>query len=207
MIEQHHWMLSDASPWRRGFGSSADVEFTTKGATECGIVLKNTDVDATVLVNLLKLMHWTSSSYTALEFLQSSRELGFDELQSQILCSSFDYVPWDANMSFSNTYIWPMKLDVKRFITQDPIDFSGGTWRDGWDYSRKQMANIFAGAGTGLTLAKVTKETMLANKKLIEPIYKPGMSYQETPKRCIPQDFYGVVKEILDKELSSVSTS
>lgn len=130
--------FSEESPWIRGFNS---VEFIKddKGVIK-GFDLKDTKIDTTVLVNLLK--HLDSCKAPSLEkYLKS----GLTPKESMAIIAMNGGFDIEQSINPPYYYISPKVFSAKRFFSQNPVDLTGGTLFDRVDYNRTSMQDVFLG--------------------------------------------------------------
>lgn len=153
LISDRHlnFLLSDKSPYRKGFGSTSDVD-VVRGKNEkmLGLVFRNTEVDPTVLVNFLQYMR---SAHSFDSYIND----GMTDQEAFILNMMFNMTLTDrplANgethlvmMPQTNTYYFPAVASVWRILNGEPHDLTGGTFRDGYDYNRPKIQDLFAARG------------------------------------------------------------
>lgn len=166
----------DTSPWIKGFGSRENIEVTyTEDGKILGVILKNTDIDPTVLVNLAKFTKAMTQHQE--ETFNSLVKEGLDthEALAVMTYNSGHLTPMGAN-----GYTFSQVVDFKRFKSGDAKDHTGGTLRQRFDYSRKQLHNLFYDR-KGLNLAQELRAAGLTGS-------------QPTPKK-----FVEVAKEIFKK--------
>lgn len=141
------YMFSNDSPWLKGFKHEKHIEWTLKDDNIIGFVLKTTEIDPTVFVNLLNNIK---------SYLQYEEEGLFDKLVSKGL-SKRQAVLFISSISMKLSkmyrvvrqhqqqgYYTPHHIDIERFIKRNPHDLSGGTFQDRVDYNRTDLQNIFS---------------------------------------------------------------
>lgn len=121
-----NFLFSDKSPWVKGFGSAKAVELVWKDKKLNGFVVKTSDIDPSVLVQML----WTIR-YTQLQQFQNFLDAGASMKEACLLM-----------LPQGNSY-GPKKCDVRRFLQGDPRELSGGTLREGGDYARSWSSQPF----------------------------------------------------------------
>lgn len=146
------YVLSDKSPWRRGLDQRG-IHLTWDGDETHhikGVVLTETEVDPTVMVSLFMVLrsarysNWGDS--VANRFCTFVDEHKMSEAAALAACfwvnislTSKTFVP-----SFGFSYFLANKLDPKKFATGEPLSLSNGrTWRDGEDYNRPEIQDLF----------------------------------------------------------------
>lgn len=131
--EVQDFLFSDESPWVRGFGGSSNVENHDKF-----VLLKDTEFDPTVLVNLLKSLqnsqwHGQPSNLKNMEDLKKAYLIN--------MLSNGNIMP-RAWYGF-NTYFVAPNFSMKRYFNQNPMDVTGGTLKDRVDYNRSELHMTF----------------------------------------------------------------
>jgi hypothetical protein len=165
-----NYVWSDRSPWIKGFGGEHTLIRTHSGPEGkekfTGIILTNTDVDPTVMVNLLKFTYcYLPGSSLKWDTL---RKEGLDEFEA-LCCVTLDFQQqYTPAASPVNTYMFPQMASLKKFKNGEPNDFSGGTFRKRFDYSRKNIQDIFADKENGI--------------KFAAELYKTGVKFDGKPK-------------------------
>lgn len=134
------------SPWIKGFGSPDNIEWTIKNGYLYGFVLKNTEIDPTVLVSLLKRVqtYTTHSQYNGDDYT-AYLGAGLSEFKALISCLFLPQLPYvGGGIVMPDGYSLPMYASYRRIKDQNPKDLTGGTLRNRWDYNRKDLAKLFA---------------------------------------------------------------
>jgi len=148
----YRFLMSDKSPWRKGLRPDS-IEFTegSDGRIK-GMVMTETDVDPTVMVNLFQKMR-SMSADRWVEYLDQ----GLSEIEALLatLCIN-KTIDWRdkskvyVNVGITDTYTFTANLDVGAFVNGTPRDLSSGrTWRDGDDYNRPEIQDLFMVVGDG----------------------------------------------------------
>jgi hypothetical protein len=139
------YILSDESPFVKGFGGAKNIVWNKK---KFGFVLLDLSVDPTVLVNLLKYMqtiHHRRDGDLHKTSFDDLVELGLTNQEAFLatyLCNfTHDYPGPKLDEVYD--YVFPLKADLQRIFDQNPVDLTGGTLRDRFDYSRKNLHKIF----------------------------------------------------------------
>lgn len=131
------FLWSDESPWVRGFGSTKNYIKVKRG-----VILKDTNIDPTVLVNLLK----NSGDYRQSNLFDILTARGLTPLEAVFPCIFTgiwqEYI-YTKIIPSPDTYTNAMTIDVDRVLTQNPHDLTGGTLRDRFDYERKDLHKLF----------------------------------------------------------------
>lgn len=130
-------MISDDSPWRRGFGSQDDVI-----QTKNGLIFKNTEIDPTVLVHMLKVIQGIPLQQYD-QFFGGVRDIGFFEYL--FIRSAICPVTQTRLSTHTNAYVWNIQFDAKKYLSGDSNDLTGGTLKNRFDYSRAHLQNVFKG--------------------------------------------------------------
>lgn len=135
------YLVSKDSPFRRGYQID-QVEFIKGDGGTKGMVLKDTEFDPTVLVNMLKR---TQQSYVLPKIL----DLGFTKDEAYILNTMLEF-SWTSYQGEDHIYIIPYEsyiqsptADLLRIVTGRSVDLTGGTFKQRFDYERKDMHCIF----------------------------------------------------------------
>lgn len=121
-----NFLFSDQSPWIKGFGSSKAVELVWKDKKLNGFVVKTSDIDPSVLVQML----WTFR-HSSIQNFQNFLDAGASMKEACLLI-----LPQGGGYG-------PKKCDLKRFFQADPRELSGGTLREGGDYARSWSSQPF----------------------------------------------------------------
>lgn len=137
------FLLSDNSPWVRGFGSNSNILIY-----DFGFILLDTSIDPTVLVNLLRSMSRGDRFSKRSALFDSLIKKGLSPIQAlfPVTFTGLDscYESYTKmGVPPPDTYSNSVKVDVKRFLAKNPHDLTGGTLRDRCDYDRKNLAKIF----------------------------------------------------------------
>lgn len=133
--EYTEFMFGSDSPWLQQVDTRS-VELIYEDEMPIGVIFYDTDLDPTVLVNLLnchKIMSW--------KMFKVCRENGGSLLSSTYFAMTLQY---NGMVNHSFGYYYPAKLDVSRFCNGQPRDFTGGTLENRFDYSRQELHSIFA---------------------------------------------------------------
>lgn len=147
--EMMDFFLSSDSPYKKGFGSSKDVEVLTKDGLVSGLIFKNTDVDPTVLVNFLQFLHYRHDHHPA---WKKMIELGATPAETAVHLTLAGGIPGQVSkydpsqtdpLHMTYSYYFPMKASIRRIIDGNPFDLSGGTYRAGFDYNRPEIQDLF----------------------------------------------------------------
>jgi hypothetical protein len=138
MIE---FLTSQESPYRKGVGPNTEHILDETGERVVGSIFLDTDVDPTVFVNMLQFIRSIDSN-----LFKKYRENGLTGAESilcMMLCGS------DPEVAFTGTYSYyfPTKASVRWIIEGDHFDLSGGTYRDGYDYNRPEVQDLFKARG------------------------------------------------------------
>lgn len=136
------FLFSNLSPYRRGFGSSRDVELIQRDGMIVGVVGTNTNVDPTVLVSLLQFISRSFLGSNMGSIWEKYKKVGMTDLEATIACMLVSSNPL-TSIQFTQTYYLPIYPDVRRMMEGNPMDLTGKTWREGGDYNRKRLQDIF----------------------------------------------------------------
>ena len=109
----YEFIFSEESPWKAAFGSKDTIIFKDNY-----FVLTNMDTDPTVFYSLMRLAGFSSHGIYA--------------------CSRTGWNP-KAEILISKT----VAADPRRLAGQKPIKTSGGTWAEGFGYTRPYNESIF----------------------------------------------------------------
>lgn len=126
------FVFSSDSPWIRGFGSPENVQFTfNKENKITGYILLSSDVDPTVMVNLFR-------------FIINSPKLEDNYTRKSIL-SNLVGCPYVSvsTAGKKNISYFGHRMSLERIFSGNPHETVKGTWREGYDYSRKLVDHIW----------------------------------------------------------------
>ena len=129
------YVWSDASPWVKGFGGKSNIIID-----QHGVILKDLKIDPTVLINLLKCMQgWCA--YQKHDIIKLSN-LG---LPINKIAGFYLAVRHGGGLLFPevDNYTYPQRFSVRRFVDQNPVDLTGGTLADRFDYNRTDLSKVF----------------------------------------------------------------
>ena len=109
-----------------------------------GFILKHGDIDPTVWINLLKRLQKVFSNKNFVEY----EKAGYSDIELLIASTFLNSIVFNSYdkkfyVQSSSAYSFAPNSSIKRFITQNPRDLTGGTWENRFDYNRFDMANIF----------------------------------------------------------------
>lgn len=144
--EFFEYVLSNESPWIKGFGGKKYIEFipsTIKGYVYSGWIVKTAKIDPTVWINCLKYLQ---GAFKRNSFWKELIQRGMNKkeaLVATILLSNTAIPPSVNGLIPSGDYTMSLAGSIKRIMEQDPVDLTGGTLRDRYDYNRPDMAKIF----------------------------------------------------------------
>jgi hypothetical protein len=156
--EMWNFLWGPESPWIKGFESPEKLITTyyDKGAHKgkrSGVILTSTDIDPTVLVNLCKFCHayaqWSITKFTA---LMDEGLSPFEAITAICFDNQNTYSP-----KFNNGYMFCFKPNLKNFKEGKPNDFTGGTLRNRFDYSRKNIQDLFKDDQNGIIFSEALK--------------------------------------------------
>lgn len=141
------YLWSDASPWVRGFGDESNIIMN-----EHGVILKDLKIDPTVLVNLLKCMQtWFGYKRVVVQDL-SNLGVPINKIAGFFL--ALNHEQGGLNVQIDD-YTYPQRFSVRRFVDQNPVDLTGGTLADRFDYNRTDLAKVFHDPKEGSFLGSV----------------------------------------------------
>ncbi len=195
-MEFAKFLFSSESPYRKAFPSSEDVHFIpSKYDPEMlqGIIVTNTDIDPTVFVNSLQCFRTLSES-TWKKYV----DLGLTKLEA-VVTQMLSHNDISAIVGETYTYYFPMNASIRRLMEGDPFDLSGGTWRDGFDYNRPEIQDLFkAREGEKATIFAKELQKFAVEKSFGDPRYPQYMS----KRKIIEEDkIVSVVRGIFEKAL------
>lgn len=133
-------LVAPESPWISGFGSPRSVEFIEKKGHLHGFILWDMGVDPTVMIHLI----WATC------YVNSSKH--YDQVKDRAKLAPNETLAFLLMMADSNdlkyireldAYHFGSRLSLRRFLGQQPRDFSGGTFANGYDYNRRMIQDIF----------------------------------------------------------------
>lgn len=150
-VEFFDYLLSDRSPFVRGFGGTGNIEWTPNRE---GIVLLDLEIDPTVLVNMLKHIQYNSREWGSVDYKRFSnyKKAGMSEVQA--FCATYTVSHQYGRLSVAYDYIYPTFADLDRIVAQDPYDLTGGTLANRFDYSRRRLHEIFYSEKDGVNVFK-----------------------------------------------------
>lgn len=186
------FILSDRSPFVRGFGGEKNIEWSEG---QKGFVLLSLDIDPTVLVNLLKFFQSYPKIGEGTTFCTYLDD-GLSEIEAFVAsyCCNFG-VGIYANKKYTiglapvNTYVFPQKADLQRILDQNPVDLTGGTLRNRFDYSRKSLHEVFY-SKTGVNFFEEISKTTGFVK-----------GYRDSGIEMTKEDFLKYFKIVYDREV------
>lgn len=140
-------MFSDESPWKRGFKDTSSVHFFKKEDKIKGYLLKDTEVDPTVMINLFNV--FKSSPPTLVQRFDLLKKKGLTVREA--LAGALEIKPGFQIANFMKGYYTPNNLDIYRHETQNPRDLNGSwpeletgrTFKGRYDYNRKRFHEVF----------------------------------------------------------------
>jgi hypothetical protein len=207
VVEFFDYLFSDESPFVRGFGGSKNIEWSEDRR---GIVLLDLAIDPTVLVNLLKHIQMCSPNYGSSNWDRFSRYKQFGLSFIQAFCAMYTVTygkgsRWDSGrdigLRLAHNYVYPTFADFDRIVNQDPVDLTGGTLADRFDYSRKRLHEIFYDQHRGINVyAEMCKKAGLtiprSEKDMMHIPHKIPEDQFLTLFLDIWNDYFGQRKEI-----------
>ena len=134
-------VMSDESPWRSGFGGRSNViEYRDENGHIEGFILKNLDVDPTVLVNGLGILNTIShQNFPTL----TSAGLTPNEALAFLMLNGMGGILTSVVQTYA--YRFPPVFSPRRFFDRRPNDLSGGLYSAGADYNRTYVQDVFLG--------------------------------------------------------------
>lgn len=134
------YVLGDTSPYIAGFNGTDRYQMSHLKSVSCGIVLLDTEIDPTVFINLMKCIHVVWNRSTTIKFAHLL-EHDMTEVEAFVCCTNNgdDFDGGGKVWTYVNT-AWP---DMEKLETGKVNDFSNGTWKAGFDYSRRNIQDIF----------------------------------------------------------------
>lgn len=139
------FILSDESPWIRGFKSAKHIEFIPSksgGYVYDGWILKTAKIDPTVWISCLKFIQ--QASYVAFNDLQNRGMSKKEAITCMTLMNLHSHIPTHkAQMGPPNSYTMNINSSVERVFKGESRDITGGTLSDRYDYNRPDLANVF----------------------------------------------------------------
>lgn len=125
-VEKHNDLIrlvfSNDSPWKDAFGDESFVEFTMQDKLIKGVVIKTTDIDPSVFIQL----SWTLKNPSMFNW-ESWINLGFSKREALLI---------SALEGGYSSYTPVQSFNIKRFLTQNPYHLLPMTFREGADYAR-----------------------------------------------------------------------
>lgn len=177
------FVLSDESPWVRGFRGEKYIEFIPpkhKTLAYSGWILKTGKIDPTVWINCLKFLQ--NASYIAFNDL-IAKGMTKKEAVTCMALMSINKIPANKEyISPPSPYTMSIASSVNRVFTGQSRDLTGGTLSDRYDYNRPEMACVFTDED---------QKTVPFVKQLSDKL----------PFEFSPEKFISVAKEIIHKNV------
>lgn len=137
---------AETSPWRAGIGSP---EFVFDEGKIVGVLMKDTKVDPTVMVNLFNVVKSSSNSGGQRTF-KKLLDFGFSQNEALLVVTLTEGTGlYDLNGDLSKCLFGPSnyytsnQFGVQKFLDAQPDDLSGGKFEDRVDYNRTALQDIF----------------------------------------------------------------
>ena len=173
------FILSDESPWIKGFRGQKYIEFIPskkKDVAYDGWIVKTAVLDPTVWINCLKFIK--EASHTVFNQLQKHGMSKKEAITCMTLMSLRDIPKILGHILPPSGYVRSIASTVDRVFNANPRDLTGGTLADRWDYNRPDMASVF-------TDEKTTKKPFVQQLK------------EKLPKEFKPEVFVSIAKEVI----------
>lgn len=196
------FVLSADSPWRKGIGY-AGLQLTHDGDESHhirGLVMYETDVDPTVMVSLFMFLrsarcdHYSNKrDARADSWAELIDAHGKSELAALIAVNwmTIHLEQKTFQPSFSLGYFLAQKLDTNLFKAGEARNLSNGrTWRDGEDYNRPEIQDLFANPALDIFSDELSKKVGVA----------PGVSWNASH---VPFDKLPVALEYIEQRLAA----
>lgn len=180
------FVFSGNSPWLSGIG---DPQLVEVGGHIVGVLMRDTRLDPTVLVNLFNnvksLLLLSDNPRTFMKLVEG----GFSEAEAiaTILATRTPLV----SVSQPDGYYTTQRLSLRRIVEQKPRDLTGGTLRDRFDYNRTELENVFMLDGK----PKMTFKELLGDEFTQHGVWKPNVSDPDRVKYL-----YDAMKQIIESE-------
>lgn len=155
------FILSDESPFLKGFRGEVYIEkiHSSKiGGAYSGFIIKTTVLDPTVLISLINFMTHNGGPYIFWNSLVSGGMSQKEATVCSILIGNKVIPQTKDRISPFYDYYISVKSNPKRIWNQDPVDLTGGTLHDRWDYDRPNIAKIFADPRTPMSFNPFVKQ-------------------------------------------------
>jgi hypothetical protein len=181
-------------------GAEAILKLSRDDGRYQTIVFTDTEVDSTVLVNSLQFFR-TGSNPSRLKAL---KEIGFTTQEALIVCYMTGFTDFSQpQIIIDNPYAYYFSTvaSLRRLFDGTPNDLTGGTFRDGFDYNRPNIQDLFkAGPDeNGLIFQNVFNQKYLEKYKK-KAYDTTGYDYVTNLTR---EQFYETTKEIFDEYLQT----
>jgi hypothetical protein len=142
--EDFEWLFNaEISPWRSVL---KDVELVYKADTLRGIVIKDTNVDPTVMVNLFR----TRMNHYCYNYIKSQDTKYGMEIDRIVDC----LIP---HGSFKTCGVFGFEPDIDLILSGKPNDLSdGGTFKQRYAYNRPKQDYLWKGSSFKKVIEKIT---------------------------------------------------
>lgn len=159
-----------------------------------GLVFTDTEVDPSVFVNSLQYLKEVRPSY----FVRLLKT-GFTPKEALIVSMLIQgtNVKDKIGIGATNSYYFSMYPSLRRLFESDPHDISGGLYRDGYDYNRKDIQDLFK-RGEGEPEFNMYDEFKSTFKDLFGKDALTVEKYSYVMNGT-PEQFYETVQTIFDK--------
>jgi hypothetical protein len=136
MIEE---AFGEESPWRLG-ATQGRPKFVRAEKYLVGVILQDTMVDPTVMVNLFNNLKCRLSTGPVYKQL---RDEGMTVREAFAVLLMVGRGSPLANFSGPDSYYTTLRISARRILEAKPRDLSGGLFSDRIDYNRTQLENVF----------------------------------------------------------------
>lgn len=128
------------SPYRSAFGSEGSLDFVKdKSGNIQSVIFTDTEVDPTVLVNSLQFFN-KADHQTIFKLLA----LGFTNQEALIIqYLNGDYQGDKPYINTTYSYYFSVEASLRKLFEGTPNDLTGGLYRDGFDYNRPDIQDLF----------------------------------------------------------------
>lgn len=136
------YIWSPQSPWATGAGTEVNFVKNKQGMIK-GLYLTDTEIDPTVMVNLIKVTAGTAGSSYSTLYNKYVAE-GIDKDTAILLSpTGMDIFTYGIPGALYQYFIM-QPANYTRFWLHKPRDLTGGTFRNRWDYNRPDLLKIFS---------------------------------------------------------------
>lgn len=164
-------LISNDSPWRKGFGGRDNIHvYVDDKGNPVGYILKNLDVDPTVLVNGVNFINTIRLNAKNFDILIDNGATPNEALCIMMMNGHGVINRIDSTWDYRH----PPVLSARRFFEGRPNDLSGGLYSQGVDYNRTYVQDVFLGerSNAGIIwnedMNKRMKGTVLTPKVLVD---------------------------------------